>query len=110
MSIFLDIEWQHSNAVRTVRSFKMHAPTQLQTAYWEMVEKMIDLEKMYYEEVRDAKKGIMRYFIDIPGALTEGESNLAFYIFYDVHSPVRNNVETLDSIEVIRNHIKNEKK
>lgn len=63
------------------------------------------LEEHFEEDFKLADKELIKHF-DIPVLTDIPEIRQYFLEIYDTHHPIRNNIETMDSIESVRNVIK----
>lgn len=73
----------------------------LQKTYYLILHNALKVEEMFAEDIRKAGKEIDDT-LDLQ--LVEGDDAIRqeFLRLYDIYHPVRNNVETLDSIESVR--------
>ena len=69
--------------------------------YFKWIIKGIEIEQVYPNQFTIAKKQILRY-VKIPNTSTVEGITEYFLKIYDVWHPLRNNVETMDSIEEVR--------
>lgn len=75
-------------------------------SWFKWIQIALKLERMFTDEIHTAGKPIAKH-IDIK-PITDKESAMEYFIdTYDRYHPLRNNVETLDSVEVVRIYYKN---
>ena len=86
------------------RIIKEYPSDSIQSSYYKQIVKYLKLEHEYKEIVESSDKPILHYFeYHLPQS-----GNEYFLFLYHTYNPVRFAVETFDSIEEIRNELKNE--
>lgn len=78
----------------------------LQYSWFEWCIKGLMYEEMFEDQFKLAGKELLKHF-NIPQVNTYKEINSYFMEIYDVYNPIRNNIETMDSIEEVRQYINN---
>ena len=73
-------------------------------AYFIVLHNFLIIERQFYSDVVLAGKEINKY-LHIKKAVSIADIINTFNKYYDIYHPVRNNVETLDSIEEIRQYL-----
>lgn len=73
----------------------------LQYSYFEWCVKGLMLEENLQAEFKLAGKELLKHF-NIPEINTLDDINNYFIEIYNVHHPIRNNIETMDSIGEVR--------
>lgn len=76
----------------------------VQYSFFEWCVKGLMLEEMFETPFRVSGKELLKHF-DIPEVNTLEEINNYFIEIYNVHHPIRNNVETMDNIEEVRQYL-----
>jgi hypothetical protein len=77
----------------------------LQYAFFDWCIRGLMLEETFDREFKLAGKELLKHF-DIPQLDTIDQINEYFLEIYNVHHPIRNNLETMDSIEEVRQFLK----
>lgn len=76
----------------------------LQRQYFIVLHNYLIIERMMYDIVKLAGKEINKY-LHLEKLNSIDEVNAKFLELYDVHSPVRNNVETIDNIDEFKDYL-----
>lgn len=73
----------------------------LQYSFFDWCIRGLLLEEQFEEIFKLSGKELLKYF-NIPDIKTIEDINEYFLEIYNVHHPIRNNIETMDSIEEVR--------
>lgn len=77
---------------------------EVQYSWFTWCVKALLLEEIFDTEFIKAGKHILKHF-NVPKVETVEDINIYFLEIYNVHHPIRNNIETMDSIQEVREYV-----
>lgn len=93
------------NLTTAIRDFDSRGKD-LESSYYKWIIIMLKLEDKYYDQVLRSGKSLKVYLKDLPEGKSCIDNDEYFSYIYNRYSPVRFSVETMDSIEEIREELK----